>query len=292
MELDSYFRGLLKNIEPSSTAVSHAQNAHTNLRKNIQNDEELKYANPDTFLTGSYARQTAIKDIKDVDVILLIDIDISITPPERVLAWIHQILQKYYKEIRVQGRSIGIVTQSGFELDVVPATPVISVEGPLWIPDREVHSWVKTNPKGQINYGIERNKITNGKYKHYVKILKHWKDRISSESARPSSYIIESLVAHNLSNSSTNYGRGVVQIFNTTYDFLKQYKDSGTVPKIPDPGYPEVNVAKRWKYNEFSLFVDTLETSLSISKKALAEPDIRKSISLWRQLFGDEFEEI
>jgi len=71
MELDSYFRGLLKNIEPSSTAVSHAQNAHTNLRKNIQNDEELKDANPDTFLTGSYARQTAIKDIKDVDVILI-----------------------------------------------------------------------------------------------------------------------------------------------------------------------------------------------------------------------------
>ena len=93
MELESHFRGLLQNIEPSPSAVQNAQNAHKELREVLEKDEEIASANPVTFLTGSYARQTAIKDIKDVDVILLIDIDVNSTTPDIVIAWIHQILQ-------------------------------------------------------------------------------------------------------------------------------------------------------------------------------------------------------
>lgn len=48
-------------------------------------------AHKETFLTGSYARSTAIKDIKDVDEICLLDINPAITQPEVVLAWMDEV---------------------------------------------------------------------------------------------------------------------------------------------------------------------------------------------------------
>ena len=86
MELDTYFRGLLSKIEPSPTAVKKAKRAHQDVRERLESDEEISAANPDTYLTGSYARDTALGTIKDVDVILLIDLDHNATTPGVVVA--------------------------------------------------------------------------------------------------------------------------------------------------------------------------------------------------------------
>ena len=55
---------------------------------------EFKEAHKDTFLSGSYARHTAINDINDVDVICIVDIDRLITEPDVVLAWTQSILDE------------------------------------------------------------------------------------------------------------------------------------------------------------------------------------------------------
>lgn len=294
MELESYFNGLLQNIEPSPTAVECAQNAHKKLRTILENDEDIAEANPDTFLTGSYARHTAINDIKDVDIILLIEIDKDIdgSTPSNVIGWIHQILQKYYKHTREQGRSVKVTTDSGFDLDIVSATLVSLSDGPVWIPDREAQEWVKTHPKGQIAFGIAKNKATNGYYKKLVKIMKHWKDRISNKIARPNSYIIETLVAESLISIPQSYGQGVVDILESIYTKYSPNLITGKVPVISDPGYPSVNVAKRWEFGEFSAFMQEAKSAWSTASAALNERDINKSVKLWRVLFGEKFERI
>lgn len=289
MELQSYFQGLLQNIEPSQTAVQHAQTTHNALRTTLEKDEEIKDANPDTFLSGSYARQTAINDIKDVDVILLIDIDINTTIPDVVIAWVHQIIQKYYDKTRVQGRSVRVTTDSGFDLDIIPATAVSSRDGPLWIPDREVHEWVTTHPKGQINFGIAKNKTTDGYYKHLVKIMKHWKDRITNDTARPNSYIIETLVAESLYSTPSSYGQAVVDFYEHIHTKYSPYLQTQSIPFIKDPGYPDTNVAKRWEFAEFSAFMQEVKSAWQTAVAALAETDQDYSITLWQVLFGDKF---
>src|SRR5262245_5482890 len=75
MELNSYFRGLLSSIEPDTKAVKAAKCAHEELRSILQADEDVSEAEPDSYLSGSYARDTAIKNIKDVDIIVLLDVD-------------------------------------------------------------------------------------------------------------------------------------------------------------------------------------------------------------------------
>ena len=152
MELAADFKTLLSSIQPDDDAVAAAKEAHETVRDQLRTDEEFKEAHKDTFLSGSYARHTAINDINDVDVICIIDIDPSITEPEVVLAWTLSILGKYYKKTKRQGRSVG-AQADGVWLDIVPATPMTTDDGPLWIPDREAKQWVQTHPKGQIQGG-------------------------------------------------------------------------------------------------------------------------------------------
>ena len=290
MELNSYFRGLLTNIEPNQSDINKAKRAHEDLRQLFLLDDEISKANPDSYLSGSYARDTALNHIKDVDIILLIDLDYKSTEPEVVLAWVQAALQKYYnhKVIR-QGRSVKVTTDNGFDLDVVPAVPLYHRDGPVWIPDRDVRQWVSTHPKGQIAFGVNKNKATQGYYKHLVKIMKHWRDRLPTEIARANSYIIESLVAECLLWTPSSYGRGVVDIFRNIYSNYAAYLNVRTVPQIPDPGYPSVNVAKRWKFQEFEAFIQAIRSSFSIASAALAEEEKDKSIMLWKKLFGEKF---
>lgn len=289
MELNTYFRGLLTNIEPSPAAVKKAKKAQEDLRAHLETDEEISKANPDTFLSGSYARDTALNSIKDVDVIVLIDLDHNATAPDVVISWLQQALQKYYSKVRPQGRSVQVTTGTDFDLDVVPSVPLSHRDGPAWIPDREAQLWVATHPKGQIAFGANKNSSTEGRYKPLVKIFKYWRDRLPTETARAKSYLLESLVAQGLLSVPSSYARGVVAIFTAIYSSYLPYLSQNTVPKISDPGYPSVNVAKRWKLNEFSAFMREVETDLKIATAALNSQDKDQSVKLWRRLFGEKF---
>lgn len=289
MELDSYFRGLLASIEPQPTSVTTAKTSHEEVRSFLQSDEEVSKADPDSFLAGSYARHTAIKDIKDVDVILLLDLDNGTTSPDVVVAWVQAALQKYYKVVQPQGRSVKVTTDSVFELDVVPAVPLSRRDGPVWIPDRDAAQWVSSHPKGQIAFGSERNRVTDGYYKHLVKIIKHWRDRQSAALSRPNSYIVESLVASIITAKPSSYAHGVLRILKMIDSSYGSHVAAGLVPTIPDPGYPSVNVTKRWKFAEFEAFMRSVGQARQIAEAALEATDEGESAALWRRLFGADF---
>ena len=289
MELNSHFRGLLGNIEPDPDAVATAKRSHEELRALLQSDDEISEADPDSYLSGSYARDTAINDIKDVDIIQLVDLDHTATSPDVAVAWLQGILQKHYSTVRAQGRSVQVTTDYGFQLDVVLSVAISHREGPIWIPDRDAKEWVASHPKGQISFGSHRNAMTDGYYKHLVKIVKCWRDRLPSAQAQVKSYILESLVAECVLFKPASYARGIVQIFGSILTSYTAYLVSELVPRIADPGYPSVNVAKRWKFKEFSAFMDNVRTSNDTAAPALAADDKQKSIALWRKLFGPRF---
>ena len=87
-----YFKGLLGAIEPEDQYVAAAKKAHEQLREELRDNDQVGKAHRDTYLSGSYVRHTAIRDIKDVDIICVLDIDKSITEAEAVLAWLEEAL--------------------------------------------------------------------------------------------------------------------------------------------------------------------------------------------------------
>lgn len=290
MELPSDFKALVSSIEPGAQHVKEAKAAHEKVREQLRTDAESKEAHKDTFLSGSYARSTAINDIKDVDVICLLDIDQTITPPEVVLAWIDGILSRYYKETKRQGRSVGVNAAKNVWLDIVPSSPMSANNGPLWIPDREAHEWVQSHPKGQITAAIDQNKATNGYYVQVVKLMKFWRDRLPTESCSPKSYILETLV-HRTIGYPSSHAKAVVNVLEGIERTYGAYRNTNSVPSIPDPGYSSVNVAKRWTSAEFDDFMGKVQSAAATARNALNESDEAKSRNLWRQVFGTRFGE-
>lgn len=288
MELSSNFRALLSAIEPGATDVTDAKAAHEKVRGELRTDKDSKDAHKDTFLSGSYARSTAINDINDVDVICVLDIDHKITETGSVLAWVEGILSRYYTEVRPQGRSVGVKAAKGVWLDIVPATPLSTDDGPLWIPDREAKVWVPTHPKGQIAAEVEKNRITEGFYVQVVKLLKLWRDRLPTESCRLKSYILETL-AHQTIGKPSSLAVGIVNVLEGIERNYGIYRTIATVPSIADPGYLSVNVAKRWSSSEFIDFMTQVKTSAATARSALDCRDEDQSRKLWRSLFGSKF---
>jgi tRNA nucleotidyltransferase (CCA-adding enzyme) len=288
MELVSDFKEYLSSIEPPGDEVTAAKGAHEEVREQLRTDPESKEAHKDTFLSGSYARSTAINDINDVDVICILDINRHITDAEVVLAWIEGILAKHYDNPKRQGRSIGVKAQNGVWLDIVPATPLSNDDGPLWIPDREAREWVQTHPKGQIAAGIAKNKTTNGYFVQVAKLLKSWRDRLPTESCKLKSYILESLI-HGTIGYPTSHAGAIVSVLEGMERAYGSFRNSGNVPIISDPGYTSVNVAKRLSASEFSDFMTQVKSAATTARKAFDDPSESSSRSLWRQLFGRNF---
>lgn len=288
MELSSDFKALARSIEPTAAHVAAAKAAHEKVREQLKTDEESKEAHRDTFLSGSYARSTAINDINDVDVICLLDIDHSITAPEVVLAWMHGILSRYYSEAKRQGRSIGVQAAKGVWLDIVPSSPFSTDQGPIRIPDREASEWVASHPKGQMAAAVDQNKATNGYFVPLVKIMKFWRDKLPRESCRPKSYILETLV-HRTIGYPTSHAVAVVNVLEGIERTYGGFRNTNSVPTISDPGYPSVNVAKRWTSAEFDDFMLQVQTAATTARKALDEADESESRKLWRRLFGSGF---
>src|SRR5207247_6247659 len=142
----------------------------------------------------------------------------------------------YYSETRLQGRSIGAQGEKDVWLDIVPATPILAEDGPLWIPDRDARQWVQTHPKGQIAAGITKNKATNGFFVQTVKLLKCWRDRLPTESCRLKSYILETLI-HNTIGNPASHAAAVVNVLEGIERTYGIYRQGNVVPTIPDPGY-------------------------------------------------------
>jgi len=158
----------------------------------------------------------------------------------------------------------------------------------LWIPDREARQWVQTHPKGQIAAATSKNQATNGYYVQTVKLLKSWRDRLPTESSKPKSYILETLV-HQTIGYPTSHAKAVVSVLEGIERTYGGYRNTGMVPSIADPGYPPVNVAKRWESKEFDSFMTQVKSAAVTARQALDSTDEATSRKLWRQLFGPRF---
>lgn len=121
----SYFTNLLTNIELSKTTKSYVSSLQSNLRDYLKNHIEYKTKHIDTFLSGSYAKNTSIRpslneENQDVDIVVLTNYTRD-TPPVQVLNELKSVLKNNskYKEVKLQSKSIGI-EMANYHIDVVP----------------------------------------------------------------------------------------------------------------------------------------------------------------------------
>jgi hypothetical protein len=307
--LTSHFVKFFSNIQPDGDRVELAQDIPDKLREYLKETDKIKTVSPHTRLAGSYARYTAIKKIKDVDVLLFVseeykDGENCIREVINDLISALEGFPEYLKAqtgqvnadlaLKRQRRSVQVhITLEGqeFDIDVVPSIAESGIEKPLLVPDRDLSKWVDSDPLGYGKFLSKLNQDHLNKIVPLIKMFKHWRD-VQMKRRRPKSYWLECIVSNhanveNLNFEGASWGELFLSLLSSIYnDFYNKWKTSTGVPAIKDPMLGN-NVAKTWTRDEFEAFMRRIEESKRLAERAIEEDDEEKAIKLWQALFND-----
>jgi hypothetical protein len=310
MNLPSYFKEFLAEIEPSPSYKEDQKSGHTTLRKRLAGDDDFKTIHVNTFLQGSYKRNTAIHPGKDVDIVVVTSLDSASTSPAAANAILEKCLRRYYGNVTPQSRSFG-VTLSYVSMDVVLATspalrkdaglmesvrmtkeledPSAWIDHSLLIPDRDRGSWVETDPKQQLQWTTDLNAACGGYFVPLVKLFKWWRKETYQTPKYPKGYVLERFAGECVDRSVRDHGEGFVRLLENLQEKYGALAPTGSVPHLADPGVRSHNVAHRLSADDFKVFISKVAAALAIARAASGESDVQKSAELWRQLFGTKF---
>jgi hypothetical protein len=307
LTLSEHFDILRSRIEPTEERSEAAKDIPTAVRDYLKQSEELVTVDPHSRLAGSYARNTAIKDIKDVDVIILVDPDYFDEAPVVVLDVLFKVLRGLPEALddagevvsrRHQQRSINVhLEHQDFDLDIVPAVASKGLSNSLKIPDKDWDKWIDTHPLG---YGSKLSKLNSKhgeKVVPIIKLLKHWRDvHIKQRRRRPKSYWLECMVYHcidegKVSTERASYAELFTNLLASIYeDFLPDLEKKDGLPIILDPLLGH-NIVHKWDRSAFEMFMGQIGTSLRWAQRALAKDEgaEEEAIELWQKVFGEEW---
>lgn len=167
------FHNFIVSLELTKKQRDDANRQHINLRTQLQQRMSVE-AN---FISGSYARKTAVRPLNDIDVFLVLKpqrgLDPTI-PTGTILGEVKRVLEDIYpgKSALLQSRSVNIAfSGTGIAYDVVPA--FTSRPDVYTVPDRETGRWIKTNPKIHAEMSTQANERAGKKLKPLLKAIKH-----------------------------------------------------------------------------------------------------------------------
>lgn len=298
MYLDAHFNDLFREINPKDEGVRRAQKAHTDVRDFLASPEGLGDLYSDSFLAGSYARDTAIDPIKDVDVVIITNYregEANATPLA-VLRKLRATLQKCYEntdtETANQRRSIRVELE-GLSMDIIPAIAPDGAWKPIRIPDRKLETWIWTNPRGHITLGEERSAASDqigGQfiYKPTVKLLRWWKHEQLPAQRNPKGFLVEMMAYDTGPMRATHWAEAMA---NTLENIAAKYRGSSalTAPVFTDPAMTGQEIKTKLTGPEFSTFFSKLDEARSLLDRAIKAEDQEEAAKLYCQLFVKGF---
>ncbi len=296
MSIESQFKNLLRDIEPSDTTTSQASSAHTQLRNYLKDHLTYSKIYKGSFLGGSWGRDTAIRPktengvVSKPDVDIIIEVDYQKTDdPREVLKELRRVLAETYEiDKESHKRSVGVVT-SAVDMDIVPIISPRNEPGLFYLPDKESNEWKRSDPGKHLTWSTSINKLTDGRFKPLVKLVKWWRRESPTPFKRPKGFFLERVVADCMDRSESRYSELVV---GTLEAIVKQYEfqvSLGMVPHIEDPAVPGNSVASNLTVETFASFLRKAKDHAALGREALAESDSAKALTKWRTIFGDRF---
>lgn len=233
--------GFLKQIEPTNTQKDGARRSHNYLR-DILDQGNMARKVMDSYLSGSYPRDTAIRPLDDVDIIFVIDpaawpkngfgFLFSERPdPEAVLKTFASAIRYRYEgsSLRMQNRSVRLKLNH-LNIDVVPAIDKDRTSGHILIPDREQEDWIVTAPKRHSEIASAINQQQESRFKPLVKLLKFWNVNLPS-TAHIKSFAIETIACRIFQKIRLSSVEEGLLLF---FDFIASFGNDAQVAKWRD----------------------------------------------------------
>lgn len=282
--VDDAFAKLKSNLEITKTEQQLASRRQNEIRDHLK----TQLAVTRTFLTGSYARHTKTKKLKDVDIFCVISADgddnnLRDQTPADVLARLQSALkEKYTSPVPSIGRRSCTVEFSS--TDEIPSFDVVlafdrAAGGGYEIPDRVVGQWIASDPEVHKSKATAKNAACDGRWTPLVKMIKGW-NREWDKPVRPS-FLLEVMALDLIRPPFGRYQDEMVLFLANAADRVEE--------EWPDPASlgPDVNSSMNALEKQHA--AGRLRDALAIAERAVQLEDDgkeRAAVDSWRELFG------
>jgi len=230
LTLDEAFRKFKSRLELNDKEQKNASARQQEVRDYL----DTKFSIANSFLTGSYARYTKTKPLKDIDIFFVLkDSERHYrgkAPSAVINAFYDALVEKYgEKAVRKQGRSVNVdfgvhvdaednTDYRILSVDVVPAFP----DGDDYeIPDTDSGQWIKTNPKIHAERAIAAHQAFSNEWKGLVRMVKYWNNNPRHGADKPikPSFLIEVMALECLYGGwQGQFDRELQSLFSTMAD--------------------------------------------------------------------------
>jgi hypothetical protein len=265
-------------------------------QKEIRALMDEKFAIEHDFLTGSYARWTKTKPLKDVDIFCVLKDDErhyrSKDPSVLISAVEEALIDKYGRDkVEKQRRSVtvnfgvpevdGETNEQVMSFDVVPAF----TKGDHYeIPDLAQSSgWTETNPQIHADLAVKANKDFAGEWKGLVRMMKAW-NRQNDKPIKPS-FLIEVMALRLLYPPfGGDFRYEMKAFFASLRDRIEE--------AWPDPAGLGPDVSDRMDIEQCRIAKDKLLAAEQQAARAIQLERQGKqgdALRAWRELFGPLF---
>jgi len=295
LTIEDAFKKFKSRLELNEKEEENASARHTEVREHMD-----KKFNSRSFLTGSYARWTKTKPLKDIDIFFELkesEKDYRKKDPSVILdAFYNHLAAKYTdKAVKKDGRCVtvdfGTVVDeddnTNYKVVSIDAVPAFPCDGNYEIPDEDLGIWIKTNPDVHKEKAIAAHQAYSSEWKGIVRMLKYWNNNKKHGDERPinPSFLIEVMALDCLYGGwQGQFDREMQSIFPTFADrIFEDWPDpAGLGPPVSDG----MDRAQKQRAKELLL---------EAGKEANAAIDhVRKgrnveALKAWRELFGPKF---
>jgi len=295
LTVDEAFRKFKSRLELNDKEQKNASARQTEVRDYLAK----KFAIDRSFLTGSYARHTKTKPLKDIDIFFVLkesEKHYRSKAPSVVIGAFHDALvEKYGKSaVRKQSRSVGV--DFGVVIDAEDNTDyrVVSVDvvtafadgDDYEIPDNDTGKWIKTNPEIHAGMATAAHQAFSNEWKGLVRMVKYWNNsaRHGEKPVKPS-FLIEVMALQCLYGDwQGRFEYEIQSFFSTLADrILDEWPDpAGLGPAISDG----MDDTRKHRARDL-LMAASRDATLAIDHARRGRNG--EALKVWRALFGPKF---
>lgn len=183
LTVEEAFRKFKSRLELNDKEQKNASARHYEVRDYLA----TKFAIDRSFLTGSYARHTKTKPLKDIDIFFVLkesEKHYRSKAPSVVIGDFHDALAEKYgeKAMRKQCRSVNVdfgvyidaEDNTDYRVVSVDAVPAFAESDDYEIPDNDTGKWIKTNPETHASKATTAHQAFSNEWKGLVRMVKYW----------------------------------------------------------------------------------------------------------------------
>src|SRR6185295_1326081 len=295
LAIEDAFRKFKSRLELNAREQKNTTTRHTEIREYLRARFEIE----NDFMTGSYARHTKTKPLKDIDIFFVMkesEAHYLNKNASAVLDKYRAELEKEYgsKAVRKQSRSINVdfgvfvdeEDNTDYKILSVDVVPAFESDGNYQIPDGDTGKWIKTNPTIHADKATQAHQGYSNEWKGLVRMVKYWNNNPAhGEKPIKPSFLIEVMALQCLHGGwGGSFERELQGLFATLADRIH---DEWTDPAgLGPPISNGMDAAQKARAAEL-LRAATRAAAVAIDHVRRGRNG--EALATWRALFGPKF---